>query len=122
MADDVRQPVLETKTTVNSASRLRLHPVPAGWVELRVTRVGASFELASRHDGQEWVVRERLDRPDLPPTVQVGLNAYTDWYHATPLHDDPLRFNTTVLTDGTPDLGLRVDWVRFARPGAVAGR
>ena len=66
------------------------------------------------------MVRDRFDRPDLPATLQVGLNAYTDWYHARSMHDDPRRFNTTVLTDGTPDMGLRVDWVRFARPAADA--
>lgn len=119
VADDVRQPVLETKTTVGSRSTLRLHPVPAGWVELRIQRTGAAFELASRHDGEPWVVRARFARPDLPPTLQVGLNAYTDWNHAAPLHGDPARFNTTVLRDGSPDLGLRVDWIRFARPESL---
>jgi regulation of enolase protein 1 (concanavalin A-like superfamily) len=118
VADDVSAPVLETKTTVNSRSRLRLHPARAGWVELRIARRGAAFELLSRHDGEDWVVRERFERPDLPATVQVGLNAYTDWYTAQPLHGDPLRFNTTVIRDGKPDLALRVDYVRFERPEA----
>lgn len=116
VAEDVSQPVLETKTTVDSRSTLRLHPVRAGWVELRITRVGPAFELASRHDGEAWVVRARFDRPDLPASVQVGLNAYTDWSHAAELRRDPRRFNTTVIRDGAPDLGLRVDWIRFARP------
>ena len=119
VAEEPGVPVFETKTTVNSRSRLRLHPAREGWVELRITRVGAAFELATRSDGEPWVVRDRFDRPDLPATLQVGLNAYTDWYHARSMHDDPRRFNTTVLTDGTPDMGLRVDWVRFARPASA---
>jgi hypothetical protein len=121
VADDVGRPVLETKNTAASRSALRLHPVRAGWVELRVRRAGASFELASRHPGEDWVVRAQFARPDLPATLQVGINAYSDWNHAAPMHNDPARFNTTVLQDGTPDLGLRVDWVRFARPARAAG-
>jgi hypothetical protein len=116
VADDVRQPVLETKSTRGSQSRLRLHAARDGWVELRVTRTGPAFELASRWDGEEWIVRDRFDRPDLPATLQVGINAYTDWHSTTALQSDPRRFNTTVVTDGKPDLGVRVDWIRFARP------
>jgi regulation of enolase protein 1 (concanavalin A-like superfamily) len=122
VADQPSRPVLETKTTVGSRSALRLHPVRAGWVELRVTRTGPAFELASRQDGEEWVTRARFDRPELPDTLQVGINAYTDWYHASALHDDPRRFNATVLHDGNAGLGLRVDWVRVIRPPAGPGR
>ena len=120
VAEDVGQPVLETKTTRQSVSRLQLHPVRAGWVQLRVTRRAAAFELASRHDGEDWVVRARFDRPDLPNTLQVGVNAYTDWNSTTELQRDPHRFNTTVVQNGSPDVALRVDWIRFARPGAAA--
>ncbi len=113
VADDVESPVFETKTTDDSRSRLRLWPARAGWVELRVSRAGARFDLAYRYDGGEWTALERFDRPDLPATLQVGINAYTDWYTARPLHGDPLRFNTTVIRDGSPDLAVRVDWIRF---------
>ena len=73
---------------------------------------GDPVELASRYDGEDWIPRERFDRPDLPATVQVGLNAYSDWWTAKSLHGDPLKFDTTVLADGKPDLRLRVDWIR----------
>ena len=122
VAENVGQPVLETKTTRQSVSRLQLHPVRAGWVQLRVTRRAAAFELASRHDGEDWVVRARFDRPDLPGTLQVGLNAYTDWNSTTELQRDPLRFNTTVVQNGSPDVALRVDWIRFARPAATGAQ
>ena len=112
VADDLDRPVIETKSTVNSRSALRLHPARAGWMELRITRRGAAFELASRYDGEDWIPRARFDRPDLPATVHVGLNAYSDWWTAKSLHGDPLKFDTTVLADGKPDLRLRVDWIR----------
>ena len=118
VADDLDRPVIETKTTVGSRSRLQLHPARAGWMELRIARRGAAFELASRYDGEEWVTRARFERPDLPDVVQVGVNAYTDWWTAKPLHGDPLKFNTTVLTDGNPDLRLRVDWIRVEPRGS----
>jgi hypothetical protein len=111
------QPAIETKTTVNSASRLRLAPACAGWIELRVVRVGAEFTLSSRCGDGGWTVRERFSRPDLPGRVQVGLVAYTDWDHIEPRYgNDPHGFNTRGVPDGTPDLAVRVDWVRFSRP------
>jgi len=112
-------PVFETKSTVSSRSALRLHPARGGWVELRIVRRGAEFELLTRYDGEEWEVRERFHRPDLPATVQVGINAYTDWNSASALHGDPFRFNTVPFQGGSPGLHLRVDWIRFARPEAL---
>jgi hypothetical protein len=72
------------------------------------------------HETEGWpsmVGRVAVD-PAGPGTLQVGLNAYTDWYTAEPMHGDPLKFNTTVVRDGKPDLALEVDWVRFERPAA----
>ena len=70
------QPVIETKTTVNGRSALNLHAVRAGWMELRIVRVRADFLIFSRPQGAaEWTLQERFYRPDLPRTVQVGVNA-----------------------------------------------
>jgi hypothetical protein len=110
------EPVFETKTTVASRSQLRLHPARGGWVELRIVRRGADFQLLTRYDGADWTPIERFQRPDLPLTLQVGLNAYTDWNSAAALHDDPRRFNTEPFTGGTPGLVFRADWIRYARP------
>lgn len=104
------QPVIETKTTVNSRSELRLHPIASGWVELRITRRGAQFALAYKQTG-EWQTLATFDRPDLPTTVQLGINAYTDWNSTEHLQNDPKRFNTTAL-EGSPDLRVLVDYVR----------
>lgn len=54
-------------------------PAKSGWVELRIVRVGPSFILLSKYDGEAWQVRERFHRSDLPRNVQVGFNVYTGW-------------------------------------------
>ena len=122
IAEPLGRPVLESKTTVNGRSALKLRPGRAGWVELRVVRLGPTFLLLYRYDDGAWVLHERFHRPDLPRTLQVGLNAYTDWNTAQDAGlTDPLTFNTTVMTQGKPDLGLLVDWVRFRRPARPSG-
>lgn len=113
-ADDLDQPVFETKTTVNSRSRLQLHPNTLDWVELRVVRKGSFFTLFYRYESEEWTQIEQFNRPDLPETVQVGLNAYTDFYSAgRELMRDYMRYNTTIVTTGNADLKVLVDYVRF---------
>ena len=121
IAHETGKPVFETKTTVNSRSNLKLAPAKSGWVELRIVRVGPSFILLSRYDGEKWQVRERFFRTDLPRSVQVGVNVYTGWNSAQDLQNDPQRFNTTVLKDRRADAVLEVDWIRFARPNVPQG-
>jgi hypothetical protein len=111
------QPVIETKTTVNGRSALNLHPVPAGWMELRIVRVRADFLIFSRPEGAaEWTLQERFYRPDLPRTLQVGVNAYSGWDLVPELWNDPAAFNRTVITDRPTDLAAEFDYVRFDRP------
>jgi hypothetical protein len=111
------QPVIETKTTVNGRSALNLHPVPAGWMELRIVRVRADFLVFARAEGAaEWTLQERFFRPDLPQTVQVGVNAYSGWDLVPELWNDPATFNRTVITDRATDLAAEFDYVRFDRP------
>lgn len=113
-------PVIETKSTVNSGSNLKLRPARAGWHELRIVRLRETFLLLTRAEGEEWRVRERVLRRDLPFTMQVGLVAYSDGTNAPPEHRDPHAHNTadaaTRARLGAPDLGAHVDWVRFRRP------
>jgi hypothetical protein len=111
------QPVLETKTTVNGRSALNLHPVPAGWMELRIVRVRADFLVFYRADGvAQWTLQERFHRPDLPRTLQVGVNAYSGWDLVPELWNDAAAFNHTVITDRATDLAAEFDYVRFDRP------
>jgi hypothetical protein len=113
------QSVIETKTTVNSASRLQLSPVCAGWIELRTVRKGSAFSLSSRCPGGAWEERAAFDRPDLPATLQVGVAAYTDWDTMQEQFGagGAAQFNTQGIPNGHPDLRVLVDYVRFAGPG-----
>ncbi|HXE57803.1 MAG TPA: hypothetical protein VNK43_07375 [Gemmatimonadales bacterium] len=120
IGDATGRPVFETKSTVNSRSNLKLRPACAGWVELRIVRVREAFVLLSRCPGEAWTVRDRMLRRDLPQRVQVGVVAYTDWESILARFGrDPLAFDTTGMRDGAPDLGVRVDYVRFRRPPAA---
>ncbi|WP_331047806.1 serine hydrolase [Gemmatimonas sp.] len=108
------QPVIETKTTVNSQSTLRLHDIAPGPVELLLTRRGAKFELAYSQGG-EFRTLATFDRPDLPATIQLGVNAYTDWESTGSLQNDPKRFNTTALT-GAPDVLAAFEYLHIQQP------
>jgi hypothetical protein len=118
-------PVFETKSTVNSGSNLKLRPARAGWVELRLVRLRETFLLLSRLPGEGWRVRERVLRRDLPYTMQVGVTAYSDGTGAPASWRDPRVYNTADpaarAAAGRPDLGARVDYVRFRRPPALVG-
>ena len=106
---------IETKTTVNSHSVLELVPVKTGWVDLRVVRVGPTFLMLYRPDGGAWTLSKRYTRTDLPATLQVGLNAYTNWEG---IEDEAPVFNRTLVTKprSAPDLLVHSDYIRFHRP------
>lgn len=116
VAEQTNLPVFEVKTTNNSLSNLKLRPAKAGWVELRIVRIEATFILMARYEGQPWQILERFYRPVLMGPLQVGLNAYSCW-NALPqaLKADPKLFNETVA-DAPADLQLEVDYIRFKRP------
>jgi hypothetical protein len=109
------RPQIETKTTQNSKSHLTLIRSQSGWVYLRVVRVDTAFLMLYSFDGQEWYLSQRFTRPDLPKTVQVGLNAYTNW------ESIPADVGTANL-EGVPnptfpaDLVVHSDYVHFQRP------
>lgn len=112
-------PQIETKTTVNSVSDLRLIPSSTNWLDLRVVRVGQTFVMLYRLPGESWTLSRCFDRPDLPQRLQVGLNAYTDWDRINSQYfNNEVAFNRTLLTgpDTHPDLIVRDDYVRFSRP------
>ncbi len=106
------KPQIETKTTKNSKSTLILRLSQTGWVDLRIVRVGTTFLMLYRWEGQSWAISQRYERPDLPQTLQVGLNAYSSWSGS---EDDALAFNRTA-DPVLGDLVVRSDYVRFRRP------
>jgi hypothetical protein len=72
---------LETKTTESSRSVFIQRGLPSdGDAELRLCRVGSTFQLWWRHvdTTEEWTHMSTFDRKDMPETVQVGANIYTD--------------------------------------------
>jgi len=72
---------LETKTTESSRSVYIQRGLPTGGdAELRLCRIGSTFLLWWRHvdSNEEWTHMSTFDRKDMPETVQVGANIYTD--------------------------------------------
>jgi hypothetical protein len=110
------QPVTETKGTYNSYSSLKLRPFDAGWVELRLVRVGMVLVALARAEGGEWRVRDRFYRMEFRPDMQVGLIAYAGSDDTPPGPEDPERLNREVNKTARTDMVMEVDWIRFARP------
>jgi hypothetical protein len=84
---------VETKETRQSTSRYEGPTWPSSDAELRLCRVGADVRLLKRAIGASaWTVAQTYARPDLPATLQVGLNVYAF---------------------SAPDLTARFDLLRF---------
>jgi hypothetical protein len=72
---------LETKTTESDHSIYIQRGQPTGGdAELQLCRKGSTFFLWWRHVGptEDWTRMSTLERKDLPETLQVGANIYTD--------------------------------------------
>lgn len=122
----------EVKSTRNSSSHLQITPLSAtpDEVELQIARIGTSIITLYRLEGgTEWTVHRRYSRPDMPPTMQIGMVAYTDWEK---LNDfAPVVHNANALAPGAiadptpwqpfhPDITAAYDYTRFARPDVPA--
>jgi len=83
---------IETKNTVESFSKYGGPAWDSPEAELRLCRLGSTFNLYKRHVGtnEAWTLAASFERPDLPGSLQVGLNIYTD---------------------STPDLQIRYDHI-----------
>ena len=71
---------VETKSTHDNDSRFEGPAWPATTADLRLCRSGSTFTMLKRPAGSNdpWTVAATIDRPDLPATLQVGPNLYTD--------------------------------------------
>ncbi|HLO30294.1 MAG TPA: hypothetical protein VK249_14215 [Anaerolineales bacterium] len=71
---------IETKTTLNSESEYEGPEWDSPNAELRLCRLGETFNLYKRHIGtnETWILAKSFDRPDLPDRLQVGANIYTN--------------------------------------------
>jgi hypothetical protein len=69
---------IENKTTVNSNSVYEAPEWPSPDAELRICRVGSTFNLYKRPVGSDtWQRSASYDRPDLPDRLQVGADIYS---------------------------------------------
>lgn len=95
---------VETKSTHDSDSRFEGPDWPATAADLRLCRSGSTFTMLKRPagSGDPWAVAATFNRPDLPATLQVGPNLYTD---GPP--DVTARYGNLVL-EGLPT-GARCD-------------
>jgi hypothetical protein len=72
---------LETKTTTSGRSVWVQRGLPTGGdAELKVCRIAFSFLMLWRHvDSDEgWTLMSTFERRDMPQTLQVGANIYSD--------------------------------------------
>jgi hypothetical protein len=85
---------IETKNTLDSLSKYNGPSWDSAEAELQLCRVGQIFNLYKRHvnSAEAWTSAASFDRPDLPQTLQVGLNIYSD---------------------STPDLQIRYDHIKI---------
>jgi hypothetical protein len=69
---------VETKTTVDGSSVYEAPVWPSPDAELRICRVGSTFDVYKRPVGTDtWERAASYDRPDLPKTLQVGVDIYS---------------------------------------------
>jgi hypothetical protein len=109
----------EVKTTLNSNSVLEISSAGTSVTQIQVARIGHSFVMLRRADGDTtWTVHRRYFRSDMPATLQVGMTVYTDWDNVSAV--DPFVHNSTVNTGGNPDLRAQFDYYRFRRPNVPA--
>lgn len=109
--------VLDSKTVVNSGYTWEEIPAPTGWVQIKIARIGSAFFQFYKYDHQKkWTFLKRYDRPDLPDTLQVGMNAHGNTDKSFGM--DPKTFNSTLFNgpEEHADLVAEFDYVRFQTP------
>lgn len=120
VAEEAGKQVIETKYTLNSKSNLKLRDAQAGWIVLRIVRVGNAFIMLYKYDSDKtWTVHDRFYLADWPQTLQIGLNGYTNSNAVPPniLWGDPFKFNNETFDHlGKPDFKLSVDYVHIKKP------
>jgi hypothetical protein len=93
---------VETKSTTDSASRFDGPDWPTAAADLRLCRAGSTFTALKRaaSSAAAWTTAATFDRPDLPDTLLVGPNIYSN---------------------GRPDLRVTIRDLRIETgPGAAA--
>jgi DNA-binding beta-propeller fold protein YncE len=108
----------ESKITTDSNSDFYsgVTGIPAGQnlSTLQIARIGQTFLLLRRHGQGAWILQERYTTPNLPATVQVGVTAYTNYFHIA--SQDPFHHNRTAAQGGNPDIVADFDYFHLRRP------
>lgn len=95
----------ETKTTTNGVSTLYLNP-DSSRAEMRICRIGDTFRTYKRNPTDAGYIEIlELERPDLPPTLQVGI--MTNGWDAN--YNDP------------PNVRVEYDYIRYEEVSDEAG-
>jgi hypothetical protein len=111
--------ILDSKINRQSQYTWEETPVREGWIQLKIARVGTAYLQFYKYDDQEsWTLLKRYDRPDLPATLQVGLNAHGNTKKSFGM--SALKFNSSVFNgpDDHADIIAEYDYIRFQRPFA----
>jgi len=109
-----RSSITDSKSNTNSKWEADLSGSQNG-VELRMVRIGSLIINLRRLPNKEWVVLDRYLRPDMPETLQVGINTATcnELYRVS---DFDFNARTRFFKDEVPDLVAKFDYVRYRRP------
>jgi hypothetical protein len=92
---DTNDRSVETKSTIDGASRYAGPSWSSADAELRLCRYMTKFQLLKRAPGaSSWTLADTFDRSDLPPAVEVGPMVYA--------------------ASSTPDIDVAFDEVHFA--------
>lgn len=80
VGDDGDGPSVETKNTTDNFSEYEGPAWDSSNASLRICRSDQTFTLYKRHIGstESWIQAASFDRPDLPESLQVGINIYTN--------------------------------------------
>jgi len=116
-------PHFEVKSTTNSSSSLNVTSIDTAAAVIRIARIDNAVLVLYALPGEDFQVRQRYNRGDMPDTLQVGLVAYTDWgntggfnqtFHNlyvmnTDLYPDQLNYMPTF----NPQIKAHFDYARF---------
>jgi len=96
VGDDGNGLSAETKNTVDSLSKYDSPGWDAAEAELRICRVGAMLNLYKRHvdSNGPWILAASFERSDLPATLQVGVNIYSDSSPDLKIRYDNIKLET----------------------------
>jgi hypothetical protein len=106
--------VMDSKSTIDSINAWDILPAESGWYELRHRAPGSAVRLVGTAGRRRVDLRKRMLRPDLPQTVQVGINFTSDYKTSTTM--PAAEYNARFYPDKSKADSTRlVDFLRFVR-------